>query len=223
MNLSEEFKLWETLWEIKPLNEWKTMQSAKGTAQTSVVHPSTSPQADNGDDKVYVTFNYSTANSLDSFWAFDVYRNKSEACKGLLEIAEDRVSNFVKLNNLMVCYAFDLKTLEADYEITIDELEDAVGEGGQNLHYDYTDVCYCLSGMAETESPVFKLSIADIGIEYYEEFISQNQNTLPYDIDDFYDNRDMVVEKLNNDPNIAPKFKKFVTSKLTATITKALP
>jgi hypothetical protein len=91
---------------------------------------------------------------------------------------------------------------------------------GPDLHSDHRYVVYALSAMASDEKPLYKLDKPIVEIEFYEEFLTQKNNTTGITIDDIYDsNYDSdLIDRIYNEP----AFQKFMKDKLTKTITNAL-
>jgi hypothetical protein len=201
MKLYEEFKLYETMWEKLHKKELKESSTSK----------------------IYVVFNYypikySSGYDLDNFYLHTVSTDKNEVINSLKEEALHRVQGLDNLKNTLVCYLID----PTEYECTADELMDAEGEGGQDLHWEFRDIVYVLSSIPDHETPLYKLSMGDIQ-QLYEEYIEANKHILGFDTDDFYiydfDATDPDArEILDEDPN----FKKFITDKLSADITAAV-
>ena len=167
-------------------------------------------------NKVYVVFNYypikyKSGYDLDNFYLHLVSTNRNEVINRLQEEAVYRVENIAELQNSLVCYYID----PADYDCTVDDFLAAEGKGGHDLHWDFRDVTYALTSIADYSTPLFSQSTADI-MFMYDDYIEKNASTLGFDIDDLYANNyntldTDIIETLNADPN----FKKFITSVIT--------
>lgn len=172
----------------------------------------------NIDEKIYIIFNHGSLRNLDNYYLLAVCKSRADAIKELIEIAQYRVQEFGNVKNTLVCYLIN----PADYYCTIDEFIQASTKysDGQDLHWFHTDVVYALSSMAEHATPVYKLSMTDVEVEFYEDFI--NKNSMNIDLyDDQYDYPVLnteAIDTINNDP----AFTKFVDTKLADTINKAL-
>lgn len=175
----------------------------------------------NIDEKIYVIFNYGTPKNLDNYYLLAVCKSRLETIKELTEIARYRVQEFGNVKNTLVCYLIN----PADYDCTADEFVQAAAKysDGQDLHWFHTNIVYALSSMVEHAKPLYKLSMTDIEVEFYEDFIAKSSTSIT--IADLYDDEysypvlnQAVISKINTDPT----FIKFVDTKLAAAINKAL-
>jgi hypothetical protein len=193
MKLFEEFKLYENMWDDTKIG-----------------------------GRTYIIFNYYKENNLDEFYLHAVYNSKSDAVKRLIEEADYRIQEVCGLDNTLVCYLLDPN----EYGCTADELKQAADSkysGGVDLHFEHRDVVYTLSGIVsdKSETPKYKLSIADIAIEFYEDYLIKNAAILGLDVDDLYLYGELNTEVVNT---IAKDkdFKSFCIAKLTSDLNSAL-
>lgn len=214
MKLFEEFKLYENMW-----NDIKSAKSTliEGALNKEPLHEIKVPVKRSATPTVYLVFNYGTINNLDNYYLHAVCLNKAEAIASLIEEAEYRIQNYSELDNSLYCYAVD----PADYDIALSELKQAAAakhSGGVDLHWEYTDVVYALCSIAEHETPLYELSMADIWADYYVAYLASTG----YDIDsidetDLYAMQDLLSELADDED-----FKKFIISKLTAEVNSAM-
>lgn len=227
MKLYEEFKLYESLWDTdESLTEWVDA-SGNSTNRSNVPVGNTTNNTTAGtatagagnNNKLYVIFNYLRSNDLDNFCMIAACETKTDAIKALIDEAKFRIEGLGSLHNQVVCYLVD----PTDYDLSINEFIDAADDkynSGQDLHYEHTDVVYALSSMAEHETPLYELTMGDIQIEFYDDFLNHNSQTVGITFDDLYDSnfdRKLVSQIFNN-----VAFQKFMLNKLDIDINKAL-
>lgn len=210
MKLFEEFKLYENMWEAvkTPIEE---------ALNEELLHEIKVPVTRSTAPAVYLVFNYGTINNLDNYYLHTVCLNKTEAIASLIEEAEYRIQNYGELDNSLYCYVVN----PADYDIALSDLKQAAAakrSGGVDLHWEYTDVVYALSSIAEHETPIYELSMADIWADYYTAYLASTG----YDIDsidetDIYAIQDLLSELADDED-----FKKFIRNKLTTEVNKAI-
>jgi hypothetical protein len=223
MKLYEEFKLYESLWDIdESLTEWVDASGNivnRSNIPVGNITNNTKTVASSNNNKLYVIFNYLKSNDLDNFCMIEACETKTDAIKALIDEAKFRIQGFGGLHNKMVCYLID----PADYDLSINEFIDAANDkynSGQDLHYEHTDVVYAISSMAEHETPIYELTMGDIQTEFYDDFLSHNSQSVGITFDDLYDSnfdRALINQVYNN-----AAFQKFMLNKLNTDINKAL-
>ena len=223
MKLYEEFKLYESLWDMdESLTEWvDTSGNVVNRSNIPVgnITNNTKAVASSNNNKLYVIFNYLRSNDLDNFCMIEACKTKTDAIKALIEEAKFRIEGFGSLHNKVVCYLID----PTDYDLSINEFIDAADDkynSGQDLHYEHTDVVYAISSMAEHETPIYELTMGDIQTEFYDDFLSHNSQSVGITFDDIYDSnfdRKLISQVYNN-----AAFQKFMLNKLSTDINKAL-
>ena len=158
--------------------------------------------------KVFVVCNHGAINNLDNFYLHGVYFNKYEAIKCIKEEVEYRIENYNNLDNTLYCYFVNPTT----YDTTVKALTTAANaknSGGVDLHYDYKDVVYALSSIAEHESPVYELSMSDIWNDYYLAYLA----SAGYDIETIDVTDTYAMQDLLSDLDYDDEFKKFISNK----------
>ncbi len=223
MKLYEEFKLYESLWDIdESLTEWvDTSGNVVNRSNIPVgnITNNTKTVASSNNNKLYVIFNYLKSNDLDNFCMIEACKTKTDAIKALINEAKFRIKGFGSLHNKVVCYLID----PTDYGLSINEFIDAADDkynSGQDLHYEHTDVVYAISSMTEHETPIYELTMGDIQTEFYDDFLSHNSQSIGITFDDLYDSnfdRELISQVYNN-----AAFQKFMLNKLDTDINKAL-
>ena len=169
--------------------------------------------------KIYVVFNYYPVKrsnndyDLDDFYLHAATADRSEALNSLKEEALYRVENVADLDNTLVCYEID----PAEYDCSPEEFFEAEGYGGQNLHWEYRDITYALSSIANYETPLYELPIGNV-VGLYEDFIVDFGDELGLSVDDLYVYRSTLntdtVEAIQSDK----RFNSYVERKLAITI-----
>ena len=173
-------------------------------------------------NKIYIIFNYYRENSLDNFYLHTVCESKSDAVKTLIEEADYRIQAVRGLDNTLVCYLVDPN----EYGCTIEELKQAAESkysGGPDLHWEHREAVYTLNNIVsdKNEFPKYKLSIADIEIDFYEDYIIKNADSLGLDVEDLYLYGELnteIVNIISKDKN----FKSFYMNKLITDINNTL-
>lgn len=223
MKLYEEFKLYESLWDIdESLTEWvDTSGNVANRSNVSVGNTTNNTKTVTGDNnnKLYVIFNYLKSNDLDNFCMIDACETKTDAVRALINEAKFRIEGFGSLHNEVVCYLVD----PADYDLAKNEFIDAANDkynSGPDLHYEHTDVVYAISSMAEHETPIYELTMGDVQTEFYDDFLSRNSQSIGITFNDLYDSnfdRKLISQVFNN-----AAFQKFMLNKLNNDINNAL-
>ena len=229
MKFFEEFKLYESLWDSvsnnkkQSLKEWKDASGKKINVSSAAASSTTGQSANTATtqsaNNLYVIFNYYRPNDLDDFCMLHADTDKSATVQALVDMAEQSVENFGRYKNTLVCFKID----PDEYDLTADDFIEASESKhdycGEGLHYEYTDVVYALSHLAANETPLYKLDMPIVEIEFYDAFLRQN-NKLGITIDDIYDANynANIISRVYNDKD----FQKFMKNKLAADISKAL-
>ena len=171
--------------------------------------------------KIYIVFNYypikySSGYDLDNFYLHTASTDRAKVVNSLKEQALYRADYLGNLDNTLVCYSINPEK----YNCTMDDFYEAEGIGGHDLHWNFRDVVYALTSLADYETPIYKLDMSDIA-SFYEDFIDKYGSSLGLSIDDLYKYGNYNLDTIAEIRRTAD-FKKFIEGALTSAINAAI-